>query len=101
MLKLLIILIIAIIIAALIFTLLKKFVRAALFIGLVLLIFIIITSIIYPETNLFKKGKDYILGKSESILEKGKDKVTTYVVVETNRTISKAKEKILKGMERD
>lgn len=87
--------------AALIFTLLKKLVRTALFIGLVLIIFIIITSIIYPETNIVQKGKDYILGKSETILEKGKDKVTTYVVVETNQTITKAKEKIFESIERD
>lgn len=94
MIKLLIILIIAVIIAALLFSLLKKIVKLALFIVLVLIIFIIITSIIFPETNMIQKGKNYILEKSESMLEKGKDKVTTYVVVEANQTISKAKQKV-------
>ncbi len=94
MIKLLIILIIAIIIAAILFTLLKKAVKLALFLGLVIIVFLVITSILYPETNVFQKGKNYILGKSQSALEKAEDKVTSYVIIETNETINRAKEKI-------
>jgi undecaprenyl pyrophosphate phosphatase UppP len=93
MLKLLMILVIAIIIAALLFTLLKKAVKLALFIALVIIIFIIITNIFFPETNMLQKGKNYILEKSETMLEKGKDKATSYVIVETNQTVNKATRK--------
>jgi hypothetical protein len=95
MLKLLIIIIVAIIIASILFAVLKKAVKAALFIGLVIVIFIIITSVIYPETSVFQKGKNYILEKSGAILEKGKDKATSYVILESNQTINNVKEKIL------
>jgi len=94
MIKFLIILIVAIIIASILFTLLKKAVKLALFVGLVIIVFLVITSILYPDTNMFEKGKNYILGKSETALEKAEDKVTTFVIVETNETINKAKEKI-------
>jgi len=98
MIKLLIILVITIIIASILFTILKKAIKAALFIGLVIIVFIIITSMLYPDTSIFEKGKNYILGKSESIIERGKDKATSYVIIETNETINKAKEKILKDI---
>lgn len=101
MITLLIILITAIIIASLLFTLLKKALKTALFISLIIIIFLIITGILYPDTNIYQKGKNYILGKAENIVEKGKDEATSYVVVETNQTINKAKEKILQGIERD
>ena len=101
MLKLLIILVIAIIIASILFAVLKKAVKAALFIGLIIIVFIIITSVLYPETNVFQKGKNYILEKSGTILEKGKDKATSYVIVEANQTINKAKERIFQGIEKD
>ena len=94
MLKLLIIAVIAIILAIVLFSVLKKLVKIALFVGLFLVIFIVITSIIFPETRLFEKGKNYILGKSESILDKGTDKVTSYVIKESNETINQAKEKV-------
>ena len=101
MLKLLIIIIVAIIIASILFAVLKKAVKAALFIGLVIVVFMIITSVLYPETNFVQKGKNYILGKSESLLEKGKDKVTGYVVTEANETINKAKEEVFASIEID
>ena len=96
MLKLLIIIIVAIIIASILFAVLKKAVKAALFIGLVIVVFMIITSVLYPETNFVQKGKNYILEKSGAILEKGKDKATSYVILESNQTINNVKEKILK-----
>jgi len=101
MIKLLIVLIIAIIIAAVLFAFLKKAVKLALFIGLVIIVFLIITSIIFPQTNILQKGKNYILEKSETMLEKGKDKVTSYVILEANETVNKAKEKLLDGFETD
>lgn len=38
---------------------------------------------------MFQKGKNYILEKSQTALEKGKDKATSYVIIETNQTINK------------
>lgn len=101
MVTLLIILIIAIIIASLLFAILKKAVKVALFISLIIIIFLMIAGVLYPDTNIYQKGKNYILGKAENIMEKGKDKATSYVVVEINQTINKAKEKILQGIERN
>jgi len=77
----------------------KKLIKVALFVGLFLVIFIVITSIIFPETRLFEKGKNYILGKTESILDTGKDKVTAYVIKESNETINNAKDKILESID--
>lgn len=98
MLKLLIILVVAIVIAALLLTLLKKVLKITLFIALVVIVFLIISSFVFPETNLFEKGKNYILGKSEYVLDRGKDKLTAYVITETNETINKAKEKVLESI---
>ncbi len=94
MIKFIIILVAAIILASILFTLLKKAVKLALFVGLVIIVFLVITSVVYPDTNMFQKGKDYILGKSQSALETGKDKATSYVIIETNETINKVKETI-------
>jgi len=99
MLKLLIVLAITLVIVILLFSLFKKLIKVALFVGLFLVIFIVITSIIFPETRLFEKGKNYILGKTESILDTGKDKVTAYVIKEGNETINNAKDKILESID--
>lgn len=116
MLKLIIILIITIILAYLLFTVLKKVMKLALFTGLVIIIFLMITAIAYPQTNILKKGKDYIVGKSDAMIEEGKDyivgkaddaieegknKVIGYVILETNQTVNRAREKILDNLELD
>ncbi len=87
--------------AAVLFTLLKKVVKFALFVGLIIIVFLVITSIIYPGENIFQKGKDYILGKTGSALEAGKDKVTAYVITGTNESLNKAKEKVFEVIELD
>lgn len=67
--------------------------------ALVIIIFLTITSILYPEINILQKGKNYILEKSEEKLEEGKDKVTAYIIIETNETINRAKERIFKAID--
>jgi hypothetical protein len=65
-------------------------------VGLVVIVFILITNILSnSESSIIEKGKNYILGKSESLIDTGKDKVTSYVILETNETVNKAKEKFL------
>ncbi|MBW2989844.1 hypothetical protein KY358_06015 [Candidatus Woesearchaeota archaeon] len=99
MIRLLIMLLIAVIIASFLFVLLKKVVKMALFAGLVIIVFLVMTSILYPQTNMIQKGKNYILGKSESAIEKGKDKVTSYVILEANQTVNKAKQKVIESLD--
>jgi purine-cytosine permease-like protein len=99
MIKLLIIILIAIILASLIFSIIKKAVKFVAFLGLVIIIFILIASFFYPEQSIYQKGKNYILEKSGNIVETGKEKAVSYVVLEANQTLNKAKAKIMPGSE--
>ena len=95
MIKILLIIVISIIIASLLFTILKKAVRLALFVALVFIVFLVISNFIFPESNLFQKGKNYILEKTGSLVDSGKEKVTSYVIAEVNESVSDAKEGII------
>ena len=101
MIKFLIILILAIILASLIFSIIKKAVKVAVFLALIIIIFIFVASFFYPEESIYEKGKNYILEKSGQAVETGKEKAVSYVVLETNETLNKAKAKILPGAETD
>jgi membrane protein implicated in regulation of membrane protease activity len=94
-----IVLLIAIIIASLLFAILKKAIKFVFFLSLVLILFIIIASFVFPDVSLYQKGKNYILEKSESVVEAGKDKAVSYVVIESNQT--QARPSIIPGGERD
>jgi len=93
-LKLLIILVIAFVLAALLITLVKKLLKVALFIGVVLILFLVISHFVFPEVDVLQKGKNYILGKTGEIAGDGKDKITAYVVAEGNETLQKVKDAV-------
>lgn len=80
MLTALIILALAAAILLVVLTLAIKLFRAVAFIALALTIVLLIIGVIYPETGIVEKGKNYILGKGGYLIEKGK--ATAYVVID-------------------
>ncbi len=82
MLKLLLMLVISVIIASLLVNILRKGLKLILFVGLVIVVFLLLSSLIYPENSYIQKGKEFILGTSKNVIERGKEKITSYVVIE-------------------
>ena len=92
MIDLFVVLLMSVIVAAVLFAILKKAVKLSLYVGLVVIVFIVIGNFVLPETDFVEKGKSYIVEKSESAYEENKDKVTAFVIAEANQTVNKVRE---------
>lgn len=68
---------------------LRKMIYAAVVTAVFLIAFIVVGTMFFPENPLFQKGKDYILEKGGIIVEKGKDVLTAFVVLDKGINIEK------------
>jgi len=89
-------LVIGVIILIVVLTLVKKAIKLAFVVGVTGLFLVLLANFLLPDLGLVEKGKDYIQEKGRGLVEEGKDKVTSFVVVEVNETIHEVRETIKK-----